>query len=128
MKTKVLTSFAVTVKLVCTFVFTYANCWFSHAVAQLSSTDMCSCIKLHCSSKPWAQFQVNFNMISIMRNPNRLYSNLVSDNNICILTSLHICARFITSVWRIGFVCIKQRHITQFHIIFNMVQPPWSSG
>ena len=32
-KTKGLISFAVTAKLVCTFVFAYANCWFSHAVA-----------------------------------------------------------------------------------------------
>ena len=35
-KTKALTSFAVTVKLVCTFVFTYANCWFSDGVARIS--------------------------------------------------------------------------------------------
>ena len=32
-KTKVLISFAVTAKLVCAFVFAYADCWFSHAVA-----------------------------------------------------------------------------------------------
>ena len=29
-KTKALTSFAVTAKLVCVFVFAYAKCWFSH--------------------------------------------------------------------------------------------------
>ena len=33
-KTKVLISFAVTVKLICTFVFANADCWFSHAAAQ----------------------------------------------------------------------------------------------
>ena len=33
MKTKALISFAVTAKLVCAFVFTYANCWISHAAA-----------------------------------------------------------------------------------------------
>ena len=27
-------SFAVTAKLICAFVFAYADCWFSHAVAQ----------------------------------------------------------------------------------------------
>ena len=35
-KTKALISFAVTAKLVCAFVFAYANCWFSHAVARIS--------------------------------------------------------------------------------------------
>ena len=33
-KTKVLISFAVTAKLICVFVFAYADCWFSHEVAQ----------------------------------------------------------------------------------------------
>ena len=36
-KTKALISFAVTVKLTCTFVFAYADCWFSHEAAQLIS-------------------------------------------------------------------------------------------
>ena len=34
-KTKALISFAVTAKLICAFVFAYADCWFSHEVAQL---------------------------------------------------------------------------------------------
>ena len=34
-KTKALTSCAVTAQLICGFVFAYANCWFSHVVAQL---------------------------------------------------------------------------------------------
>ena len=34
-KTKALIRFAVTAKLVCAFVFAYANCWFSHAQAQM---------------------------------------------------------------------------------------------
>ena len=34
-KTKALISFAVTAKLICVFVFAYADCWFSHAAAQL---------------------------------------------------------------------------------------------
>ena len=33
-KTKVLISFEVTAKLICAFVFVYADCWFSHAEAQ----------------------------------------------------------------------------------------------
>ena len=33
-KTKALISFAVTAKLICAFVFAYANCRFSHAAAQ----------------------------------------------------------------------------------------------
>ena len=32
-KTKALISFAVTAKLICVFVFAYANCWFSQAQA-----------------------------------------------------------------------------------------------
>ena len=33
-KTKALISFVVTAKLICAFVFVYADCWFSHAAAQ----------------------------------------------------------------------------------------------
>ena len=36
---KALISFAVTAKLVCTFVFVYANCLFSHAAAQSCLVD-----------------------------------------------------------------------------------------
>ena len=32
-KTKALISFAVTAKLICAFVFAYADCWFTHAAA-----------------------------------------------------------------------------------------------
>ena len=34
-KTKALISFAATAKLICIFVFSYANCWFSHDMAQM---------------------------------------------------------------------------------------------
>ena len=34
MKTKALIGFAVTAKLICAFDFAYADCWFSHEVAQ----------------------------------------------------------------------------------------------
>ena len=34
-KTKALISFAVTAKLICVFVFAYADCWFSHEAAKL---------------------------------------------------------------------------------------------
>ena len=33
MKTKVLISFAITAKLICVFVFAYADCWFVYDVA-----------------------------------------------------------------------------------------------
>ena len=36
-KTKVLISFADTAKLICAFVFAYADCWFSHDAAQIIS-------------------------------------------------------------------------------------------
>ena len=35
-KTKALISFAVIAKLICASVFAYADCWFSHEVAQIS--------------------------------------------------------------------------------------------
>ena len=34
-KTKALISFAVTAKLICAFVFAYANCLFSHGAAHI---------------------------------------------------------------------------------------------
>ena len=34
-KTKALISFAVTAKLICVFVFAYADCWFSDAAAHV---------------------------------------------------------------------------------------------
>ena len=34
-KTKALISFAVTAKLICAFVFAYADCWVSHAAAHM---------------------------------------------------------------------------------------------
>ena len=34
-KTKALISFAVTTKLICVFVFAYADCWFSHEAAHI---------------------------------------------------------------------------------------------
>ena len=35
-KTKALISFAVTAKLICAFVFAYADCLFSHVAAQIT--------------------------------------------------------------------------------------------
>ena len=35
-KTKALISFAVTAKLICVFVFAYADCWFSQKAARMS--------------------------------------------------------------------------------------------
>ena len=37
-KAKALISFAVTAKLICAFVFAYANCWFSDAANHLFSS------------------------------------------------------------------------------------------
>ena len=36
-KTRALICFAVTAKLICVFVFAYADCWFSHAAAHICS-------------------------------------------------------------------------------------------
>ena len=46
-KTKALISFAVTVKLICVFVFAYAKCLFSHDVAQISVTESSPIIMPH---------------------------------------------------------------------------------
>ena len=40
-KIKALISFTVTAKRICAFVFTYADCWFSHAAAQLLFCTSC---------------------------------------------------------------------------------------
>ena len=49
-KTKALISFAVTAKLICAFVFAYANCWFSHAKAHIiqanASLDNAICLQV----------------------------------------------------------------------------------
>ena len=45
-KTKALISFAVTAKLICVFVFAYADCWFSHDTAL--------------SAKDWLRVQISF--------------------------------------------------------------------
>ena len=34
-KTKAMISFAITAELICSFVFAYTDCWFSHALAQI---------------------------------------------------------------------------------------------
>ena len=39
-KTKMLISFAVTAKLICAFVFAYADCWFSYVAAHLFINNM----------------------------------------------------------------------------------------
>ena len=47
-KTKALISFAVTAKLICVFVFAYADCWFSHEEAHLIA-----CAKTTFQLKRW---------------------------------------------------------------------------
>ena len=48
-KTKVLISFAVTVKLVCIFGFAYVNCCFSHEAAQISGQKVLSFCQIYFS-------------------------------------------------------------------------------
>ena len=45
-KTKALISFAVTVKLICVFVFAYANIWFSHDAAHLTLRVITVCFQV----------------------------------------------------------------------------------
>ena len=70
-KIKALISFAVTAKLICAFVFAYADCWFFHAAAQLSFIrcpqyqnlpSQCTLVKdptNTCCSKPQCNFQTS---------------------------------------------------------------------
>ena len=46
-KTKMLIRFAVTAKLICTIVFAYADCWFSHAVAHFFSHKSLNQLHIH---------------------------------------------------------------------------------
>ena len=39
-----LISFAVTAKLICAVVFSYADCWFSHAMAYISAVEVQSTV------------------------------------------------------------------------------------
>ena len=39
-KTKALISFVITAKLICVFVFAYANCWFSHEAAHMFTNEV----------------------------------------------------------------------------------------
>ena len=53
---KALISFAVTAKLICTFVFAYADCWFSHEAAHIF---FCNCAVMSASSR--------FRSVNVMR-------------------------------------------------------------
>ena len=48
-KTKAPINFAVTAKVICVFVLAYANCWFSHEVAQMIVAKSHSAILHICS-------------------------------------------------------------------------------
>ena len=50
MKTKALISFAVTAKLICVFVFAYADCWFSHDAAHVSGLVPVTITMVGCSN------------------------------------------------------------------------------
>ena len=60
-KTKALISFAVTVKLICVFVFTYADCWVSHEAAQVLLKYMIKNMCIHfysfLSYRPYTYFK-----------------------------------------------------------------------
>ena len=69
MKTKVLISFAVTAKLICFFVFTYAKNQFSHDAAHLKAISG-ECHNYLChnypkSSSVWTKRKSNTNILSI---------------------------------------------------------------
>ena len=47
-KTKAMISFPVTAKLICAFAFTYADCWFSHEMAQVLQLLPIAAIDFNC--------------------------------------------------------------------------------
>ena len=71
-KTKALISFAATAKLVCAFVFAYANCWFSHAAAQMI-------------------FFIQFNVTVPFQDTFSSYETGKADGRTSRITTWHIC-------------------------------------
>ena len=58
-KTKALISFAVTAKLICAFVFAYADCWFSHGAAQMFTPISGKTLQNDSSPEPDGRFSRN---------------------------------------------------------------------
>ena len=102
MKTKALISFAVTAKLICAFVFAYADCWFSHGAAQL-----CSYISL----SPLMQYVKNLNpaicpiKIEIMKRNTCGHENML----VCSPNS-HEWYTFCTKIKYDGKINIHKKH------------------
>ena len=69
-KTKALISFAVTAKLICVFVFAYADCWFSHEAAHF----MYNMVSLNCIflSKASCDSKYGTNTLAILKMLNNL--------------------------------------------------------
>ena len=69
-KTKALISLEVTAKLICVFVFAYANCWFSHAKAHIFVTTQEKCCQnnanLHVHKR--IEIQIDFSFHWMMKN------------------------------------------------------------
>ena len=59
-KTKALISFTVTAKLICVFVFAYADCWFSHAAAQMQIFIVIHAHGINNETKTHANFVIFF--------------------------------------------------------------------
>ena len=57
-KTRALISFAVTAKLICAFVFAYADCWFFHAVAHMQLVFLADCYSIHIHNDDFGQHSI----------------------------------------------------------------------
>ena len=65
-KTKALISFAVTAKLICAFVFAYADCWSSHAAAHLICNEIRHQIGLFYDVY-WQMFEQLYSTLYVLR-------------------------------------------------------------
>ena len=66
-ETKALICFAVTAKLICTFVFTHAYCWFSHAAAH--SHSICFMFRTSHGTMQWLFYCVRARVDNLIKPP-----------------------------------------------------------
>ena len=100
-KTKALISFAVTAKLICVFVFAYADCWFSHEAAHLLHDIRLIIYALfineeHIRYTPWSCQKVIEGVAYILENILYSVRNKVFDvvGNNCVPLVADLCSVF----------------------------------
>ena len=87
-KTKALISFAVTAKLICAFVFAYADCWFSSAVAHLTYRDNTQRNNDHVSKRSPETYYI---LHAIVHNPESTLGRGITNHILSIMAFAHVC-------------------------------------